>query len=58
MLFLGVVARCSARRSERGVASHTNEEQRRNAPGSSAKNRILDFSAPLYKPAQDLSHGQ
>ena len=47
VLFLGVLAGCSARRSERRVASHTSEEQRRNAPGSAAKNGILVFSASL-----------
>ena len=31
----------------RRVASHTSEEQRRNAPGSAAKNGILAFSASL-----------
>ena len=45
--FLGALAGCSARRSERRVASHTSEEQRRNAPGSAAKNGILAFSASL-----------
>ena len=45
--FLGALAGCSARRSERRVASHTSEEQRRNAPGSADKNGILDFSASL-----------
>ena len=30
--FFGALAGCSARRSERRVASHTREEQRRNAP--------------------------
>ena len=45
--FLGVLAGCSARRSECRVASHTSEEQRRNAPGSAAKNGILAFSASL-----------
>ena len=45
--FLGALAGCSARRSERSVASHTSEEQRRNAPGSAAKNGILAFSASL-----------
>ena len=44
---LGALAGCSARRSERRVASHTSEEQRRNAPGSAAKNGILAFSASL-----------
>ena len=45
--FLGALAGCSARRFERSVASHTSEEQRRNAPGSAAKNGILAFSASL-----------
>ena len=45
--FLGALAGCSARRSERRVASHTSEEQRRNAPGSAAKNGILAFSSSL-----------
>ena len=45
--FLGALAGCSARRSERRVASHTSEEQRRNAPGSAAKNGILAFSVSL-----------
>ena len=45
--FLGALAGCSARRSERRVASHTSEEQRRNAPASTAKNGILAFSASL-----------
>ena len=45
--FLGALAGCSARRSERRVASHTSEEQRRNTPGSAAKNGILAFSASL-----------
>ena len=45
--FLGALAGCSARRSERRVASHTSEKQRRNAPGSAAKNGILAFSASL-----------
>ena len=45
--FLGALAGCSARRSERRVASHTSEEQRRNAPGSAAKNGVLAFSASL-----------
>ena len=48
--FLGALAGCSARRSERRVASHTSEEQRRNAPGSAAKNGILAFSASLSRP--------
>ena len=47
MPFLGALAGCSARRSERRVASHTSEEQRRNAPGSAAKNGILAFPASL-----------
>ena len=47
MPFLGALAGCSARRSERRVASHTSEEQRRNAPGSAAKNGILAISASL-----------
>ena len=45
--FLAALAGCSARRSERRVASHTSEEQRRNAPGGAAKNGILAFSASL-----------
>ena len=45
--FLGALAGFSARRSERRVASHTSEEQRRNASGGAAKNGILDFSASL-----------
>ena len=45
--FLGALAGCSARRSERRVASHTSEEQRRNAPARAAKNGILVFSASL-----------
>ena len=45
--FLGALAGCSARRSERRVASHTSEEQRRNARASAAKNGILAFSASL-----------
>ena len=45
--FLSALAGCSARRSERRVASHTSEEQRRNAPVSAAKNGILAFSASL-----------
>ena len=47
--FLGALAGCSARRSERRVASHTSEEQRRNSPGSAAKNAILAFSASLRR---------
>ena len=47
MPFFGALAGCSARRSERRVASHTSEGQRRNAPGSAAKNGILAFSASL-----------
>ena len=47
--FLGALAGCSARRSERRVASHTSEEQRRNAPGGAAKNGILAFSASLSR---------
>ena len=45
--FLGALAGCSARRSEHRVASHTSEEQRRNAPARAAKNGILAFSASL-----------
>ena len=45
--FLGALAGCSARRSERRVASHTSEEQRRNALARAAKNGILAFSASL-----------
>ena len=52
--FLGPLAGCSARRSERRVASHTSEEQRRNAPGSAAKNGILAFSASLSHHALQL----
>ena len=48
--FLSALAGCSARRSERSVASHTSEEQRGNAPGSAAKNRLLAFSASLSVP--------
>ena len=53
--FLGALAGCSARRSERRVASHTSEEQRRNAPGSAAKNGILAFSASLRLQSQELT---
>ena len=53
--FLGALAGCSARRSERRVASHTSEEQRRNAPGSAAKNGILAFSASLSGPTFNCS---
>ena len=45
--FLAVLAGCSARRSERGVAGHTSEEQRRNAPASAVENGILAVSASL-----------
>ena len=45
--FLAVLAGCSARRSECGVASHTSEEQRRNAPVSAVENGILAVSASL-----------
>ena len=45
--FLGALAGCSARRSERRVASHTSEGQRCNAPVSAAMNGILAFSASL-----------
>ena len=45
--FLAVLARCSARRSERRVASHTSDEQRRNAPASAVKNGIFTISASL-----------
>ena len=45
--FLGALAGCSARRSERRVASHTSEEQRRNAPGSAAKMGYWLFLPPL-----------
>ena len=45
--FLAVLAGCSARRSERGVAGHTSEEQRRNAPISAVENGILAVSASL-----------
>ena len=47
--FLGALAGGSARRSERRVASHTSEEQRRNAPARAAKNGILAFSASLSR---------
>ncbi len=53
--FLGALAGGSARRSERSVASHTSEEQRRNAPGSAAKNGILAFSASLSAQAPLLA---
>ena len=46
MPFLGALAGCSARRSERRVASHTSEEQRRNAPGSAAKMGYWLFLPP------------
>ena len=42
-----VLAGCSARRDERRVASHTSEEQRRNAPASAARNGTLAVSASL-----------
>ena len=45
--FLGALAGCSARRSERRVAGHTSEEQRRNAPGSAAKMGYWLFLPPL-----------
>ena len=45
VLFLAVLAGCSARRSERGVAGHTSEEQQRNAPVSA--NGILAVPASL-----------
>ena len=49
ILFLGALARCSARRSERRVASHTCEAQPRIAPvnvaDNAAKNGILAISA-------------
>ena len=35
------------------MASHTNEEQRRNAPGSAAKNGILVFLPPLCLASRD-----
>ena len=47
--FLTVLAGCSARRDERGVASHTSEKQRRNALASAVKNGILAISASLSK---------
>lgn len=50
--FLGVLAGCSARRSERRVASHTSEEQRSNAPVSAATNGIFDISASLSDKAR------
>ena len=52
--FLGALAGCSARRSERRVASHTSEEQRRNAPARAAKNGILAFSASLSNRSNGL----
>ena len=51
--FLGALAECSARRSERSVASHISEEQRRNAPVSAAKNGILAFSASLSRTSRN-----
>ncbi len=45
--FLGVLAGCSARRSECRVAGHTSEEQQRNAPVSASKNGTLVVSASL-----------
>ena len=45
--FLEVLAGCSARRSERSVAGHISEEQRRNAPVSASINGILVFSSSL-----------
>ena len=51
--FLGALAGCSARRSERRVASYTSEEQRRNAPARAAKNGILAFSASLSYAEED-----
>ena len=56
--FLGALAGCSARRSERRVASHTSEEQRRNAPGSAAKNGILAVSASLSLQANRIEREQ
>ena len=51
MPFLGALAECNARRSERRVASHTSEDQRRNAPfnvaNRAATHGILAFSASL-----------
>ena len=47
MPFLGALAGCSARRSERLVASHTSEEQRRNAPDSAAQKWDISFFASL-----------
>ena len=44
--FLGALAGCSARRSERRVASHTSEEQRRNAPARAAKMGYWLFLPP------------
>jgi hypothetical protein len=45
--FLVVLEGCSARRDERGVASHTSEEQRRNAPASAAKIGMFAISDSL-----------
>ena len=45
--FLAVLAGCSARRSERRVAGHTSEKQRRNAPASAVKSGILAICASL-----------
>lgn len=47
MPFLGALAGCSARISERHVAGHTSEEQRLNAPGSAAKMGYWLFPPPL-----------
>ena len=47
--FLAALVGCSARRSERRVASHTSEEQRRNAPASAVKNGIFAISASLSR---------
>ena len=54
--FLGALAVCSAGRSECRVASHTSEEQRRNAPARAAKNWVLALSAALSNP-QHVSLG-
>jgi hypothetical protein len=44
-----VLEGCSARRDERRVASHTSEEQRRNAPASAVENGTFAFSASLSR---------
>ena len=56
--FFGALAGCSARRSERSVASHTSEEPRRNAPARAAKNGILAFSASLSLQANRIEREQ